>query len=172
MKTSIIKRINFEIIPAQIFLFAFWLKNGFIDKVFGVALGALYPNNAAYRGDSWAGWESYITGNWNKSEVAHTLFSPVYNYLFPVIIILQCLPAILMIVAFLKGEFLTGVNTVFTKRAAIASLFVTSVLLFSQTIAGAPDGQYLWQLLGLGMIVMMYIYYQATKNNQLINLPH
>ena len=77
--------------------------------------------------------------------------------MFPVIVFLQCLPAIIIIIAIIKGEFLHGKDHLFTHRAATASLFVTSVLLFSQTIAGAPDGQYLWQLLGLGMILIVYI---------------
>ncbi|PSU26709.1 hypothetical protein DAT36_08990 [Photobacterium phosphoreum] len=156
MMMNQIKRLNFQIIPAQIFIFAFWIKNGFIDKFFGVTIAAFFPTEAN-KGDSWAGWESYITGNWNKSDLAHIIFTPAYNYLFPVIVLLQCLPAIIIAIAIIKGEFLHGKDQVFTQRAATASLFVTSVLLFSQTIAGAPDGQYLWQLLGLGMILIMYI---------------
>lgn len=153
---SKLKLLNFKIIPIQIFLFAFWFKNGFIDKLFGVTANVLFPH-IAYKGDSWSGWKSYITGNWDKSSVAHMLFTPIYDYMFPLIIILQCLPAVILIIAIMKGEFLNDKDSVFTQRSAVASLFVTSVLLFSQTISGAPDGQYLWQLLGLGMILIMYI---------------
>lgn len=153
---NILKKLNFQIIPVQIFIFAFWFKNGFIDKFFGVTIAAFNPTESN-KGDSWAGWESYITGGWNKSEVAHTLFTPAYDILFPVIIFLQCLPAVMIIIAILKCEFMHNENNDLTKRAATASLFVTSVLLFSQTIAGSSDGQYLWQLLGLGMVLIMYI---------------
>ncbi|MEC6796314.1 hypothetical protein VXS03_04555 [Photobacterium sp. S4TG1] len=151
-----LKKLNFQIIPIQIFLFAFWFKNGFIDKFFGVTIAAFNPTEAN-KGDSWAGWESYITGSWNKSEVAHALFTPAYDILFPIIIFLQCLPVVMIIIAIINGEFLYDKTHNFTKRAATTSLFVTSILLFSQTIAGASDGQYLWQLLGFGMVLIMYL---------------
>ncbi len=151
-----IKRFNFSIIPVQIFLFIFWFKNGFIDKACGIVRGIVSPETA-YPGDTWAGWSSYIVGTWDKSEVAHTLLSPFFTALFPVLIALQCLPFILAVVSVVKGEFLTGKKLEWLERSAIASLFVTSAMLFSQTLAGAGDGQYLWQLLGLGMVLLMYI---------------
>ncbi|UKA12899.1 hypothetical protein [Photobacterium damselae] len=149
-------RLNFSIIPVQIFLFVFWFKNGFIDKVCGIALGIITPETA-YKGDTWAGWESYIVGTWDKSEVGHAVLSPFFAILFPILIALQCLPFVLALVSIVKGEFLTGEKLKWLERSAIASLFVTSAMLFSQTLSGASDGQYLWQLLGFGMVLLMYI---------------
>ncbi|WP_318409226.1 hypothetical protein [Photobacterium leiognathi] len=153
---KIIKNLNFKIIPVQIFIFAFWFKNGFIDKLFGITVNILFPK-IAYHGDSWAGWESYITGNWDKSWIGHLFFTPIYPIMFPLIIVLQCLPAVILIVAIFKGEFLDNRQIKFTQHAATASLFITSVLLFSQTLTGSPDGQYLWQLLGLSLVVKIYL---------------
>ncbi len=55
-----LKKFAFQIIPIQIFLFVFWFKNGFIDKVMGVLLGIITPDTA-YAGDTWAGWKGYIS---------------------------------------------------------------------------------------------------------------
>ncbi|KAA0554146.1 hypothetical protein F0327_12515 [Citrobacter braakii] len=158
------KKINFSIIPVQIFLGVFWFKNGFIDKVCGIFRGIVTPETA-YQGDTWSGWSGYIVGTWDKSQVAHVILSPLFNILFPVLIVLQCLPFILVIMSILKGEFLHCKNRVWLSYSATASLFVTSVMLFSQTLSGASDGEYLWHLLGLGIIIIMYI----NKSNDVCN---
>lgn len=142
--------------PIQIFLFTFWLKNGFIDKVCGIALGFFTPETA-YQGDTWAGWANYIVGTWDKSQVAHMFLSPLFNLLFPVLIALQCLPFVLAAISILKGEYMADNKKTWLMKSATASLSVTGTMLFSQTLAGASDGQYLWQLLGLGMIMIIYI---------------
>ena len=150
------KNLAFNIIPAQIFLGIFWFKNGFIDKVCGIFMGIVMPD-VAYHGDTWAGWKEYIVGVWDKSVFAHVVLSPLYNALFPVLIILQCLPFIFIFISLLKGEFLTGRQRPWLYRGAVASLFVTSAMIISQTLSGASDGEYLWHLLADGMVIIMYI---------------
>ena len=151
------KKLSFHIIPVQIFLGIFWFKNGFIDKVCGIFNGLISPETA-YHGDTWAGWKEYIVGTWDKSQVAHVALSPLFDALFPVLIILQCLPFLFIIVSILKLEFLTDANArPWLMKSAVASLFVTSVMLFSQTLSGASDGEYLWHLLAAGMVLIMYI---------------
>ncbi|MTI13221.1 hypothetical protein E1189_09370 [Sansalvadorimonas verongulae] len=157
-----LKKIHFPIIPLQIFLFIFWFKNGFIDKVMGITLGVVTPETA-YQGDTWQGWAGYIIGNWDKSQVGHAVLSPFFPALFPVVVLLQCVPFILAAMSIIGGEFLQGKDRVWLMRAAVASLFVNGAMLFSQTLSGASDGQYLWQLLGLGMIAIMYIDNQNKK---------
>ncbi len=149
-------KFNFRVIPAQIFLFVFWLKNGVIDKFFGILNGVMSPDKA-YPGDTWSGWESYIVGTWDKSEVAHALLSPTFDIAFPVLILLQMLPVAFAVKSIISREFFVDSDLTWIKRAATASLFVTSGMLFTQTLAGASDGQYLWQLLGFGMILQMYL---------------
>ena len=127
----------------------------------GVLLAAI--SDTAYQGDSWSGWAGYIVGNWDKSQVAHVVLSPFFPALFPVLIVLQCLPFVLAAVSIIGGEFFQGKDRVWLMRAAVASLIVNGAMLFSQTLAGASDGQYLWQLLGLGMIMVMYIDHQNKK---------
>ncbi len=162
---ELIKKIDLQIIPLHIFWGVFWFKNGFIDKLCGVFLGILTPETA-YQGDTWVGWKSYIVGTWDKSQVGHIFLSPLFDILFPVLILLQCLPFILVIASLLKGEFMLGANHRFLKAAASASLLVTSIMLFSQTLAGASDGKYLWQLLGLGMIIIMYINSKSSASTK------
>ncbi len=157
-----LKKIHFPIIPLQIFLFIFWFKNGFIDKVMGILMGVVTPDTA-YQGDTWQGWSGYIVGTWDKSQVAHTVLSPMFPAAFPVLVLLQCLPFVLAGMSVISGESLQGKDRVWLMRAAVASLFVNGAMLFSQTLAGASDGQYLWQLLGLGMIAVMYIDHQNKK---------
>ncbi|MGB6188745.1 MAG: hypothetical protein WBF70_09265 [Aeromonas molluscorum] len=154
-----INNVSFKIIPLQIFLFIFWFKNGFIDKVCGILLGIVTPDTA-YSGDTWAGWSSYIVGTWDKSQVAHILLSPTFHILFPILILLQCLPFIMIIMSVIKGEFMVNIKRPWLMYAATSSLFVTGCMLFSQTLAGASDGQYLWQLLELGLVSIIYINYQ------------
>jgi hypothetical protein len=160
--TDMIKKLAFHIIPVQIFLGFFWFKNGFIDKVCGIVNGLISPATS-YRGDTWIGWKEYIVGTWDKSQVTHVILSPFFDILFPVLIILQCLPFIFIIISILKFEFL-NVDTCrpWLMKGAIASLFVTSVMLFSQTLSGASDGEYLWHLLAAGMVLVIYI---KTTNN-------
>ncbi|HHP0467319.1 TPA: hypothetical protein ACRZZI_004980 [Vibrio harveyi] len=154
MKQS--KTIDWSIVPVFIFMGIFWFKNGFIDKVCGVLLGWITPSTA-YQGDTWSGWASYIVGTWDKSQVAHAVLSPVFPVMFPILIVLQCLPFIFCAKAIVSGEFLTGRTRLWLKRSAVASLFVNGIMLFSQTLAGASDGKYLWQLLAFNMIAIMYI---------------
>ena len=90
------KKLSFHIIPVQIFLGIFWFKIGFIDKVCGIFNGLISPETA-YHGDTWAGWKEYIVGTWDKSQVAHVALSPLFDALFPVLIILQCLPFLFII---------------------------------------------------------------------------
>lgn len=149
-------KLNFRIIPVQIFLGIFWFKNGFIDKVCGILSGIIDPVNA-YQGDTWAGWAGYIVGTWDKSAVGHVVLSPLFNVMFPVLILLQCLPFVMVLIGVFNKEFMEVSRQDWTERAGLASMFVTSVMLFSQTLAGASDGQYLWQLLGLNMVLMMYL---------------
>lgn len=150
------KKISFHVIPVQIFLGVFWFKNGFIDKVCGVVYGIVAPETA-YHGDTWAGWKEYVVGSWDKSQLAHVVLSPMFDILFPVLIILQCLPVILIIASILNLEFMEVNERPWLMKGAIASLFITSVMLFSQTLAGASDGEYLWHLLAAGMVLIMYV---------------
>ena len=100
-----LKKFAFQIIPIQIFLFVFWFKNGFIDKVMGVVLGFITPDTA-YSGDTWAGWKGYIVGTWDKSQIGHALLSPTFDFMFPILIALQCVPFLLVIRSVLAGEFM------------------------------------------------------------------
>ncbi|EMF0717968.1 hypothetical protein [Citrobacter sp. Marseille-Q6884] len=154
--SALFKKFAFQIIPVQIFIFIFWFKNGFIDKVMGVLLGIITPDTA-YAGDTWAGWKGYIVGTWDKSQVAHYFLSPVFDYVFPVLIILQCLPFVLIIISVLKGEFLANKERPWLIYAAFASLFVAGCMVFTQTLSGASDGQYLWQFIGFSMVAIMFI---------------
>ncbi|KFA98895.1 MULTISPECIES: hypothetical protein [Vibrio] len=151
-----LKKLAFQIIPVQIFLFVFWFKNGFIDKVMGVLLGAVTPETA-YAGDTWAGWKGYIVGTWDKSQVGHALLSPTFDFMFPILILLQCLPFILIIRSVLNLEFMTDRERPWLLYSAIASLFVAGCMAFTQTISGASDGQYLWQFMGFSMVAIIYI---------------
>ncbi|MGF1787471.1 hypothetical protein L4D00_16880 [Photobacterium swingsii] len=155
-KSTFIQSLAFNIIPVQIFLFVFWFKNGFIDKVCGVLLGFISPETA-YQGDTWVGWKTYIVGTWDKSAVGHLFISPTFDFMFPILIILQCIPFLLILRSVIAGEFMQGKDRVWLLRAGIASLLVTSCMAFTQTITGASDGQYLWQFLGFGMVALMYI---------------
>ncbi|WP_421309791.1 hypothetical protein [Aeromonas sp. 603696] len=101
--------IQFKIVPLHIFFFIFWFKNGFIDKVCGILLGIITPETA-YQGDTWTGWADYIVGNWDKSQVAHALLSPTFNLLFPILILLQCLPFVLTAISIIKKEFTVNVK--------------------------------------------------------------
>ncbi|WP_033138727.1 hypothetical protein [Aeromonas finlandensis] len=159
---NIVKNISFKIVPLHIFFFVFWFKNGFIDKVCGILLGIITPNTA-YQGDTWTGWASYIVGTWDKSQVAHVLLSPTFSVLFPILILLQCLPFLLTIMSIVKGEFVVNVKRPWLMHAATSSMFVTGCMLFSQVLAGASDGQYLWQLLELGMVSIIYIKLQDNN---------
>ncbi|MDH6018513.1 hypothetical protein [Vibrio splendidus] len=152
-----LSKLNFQIIPVQIFLFIFWFKNGVVDKFFSILMGFVSPGSVPH-GDTYEGWAEYIVGTWDKSEIGHALLSPMFPFMFPVLIGLQIMPVLFILRSVLNQEFLTGhIDLTFTRLAAIASLCVTSVMLVSQTITGADDGQYLWQLLGLGMVTLMYI---------------
>ena len=157
-----LQKINFRIIPLQVFFFTFWFKNGFIDKVMGVILGVVSPETA-YKGDTWGGWAGYIVGTWDKSAVTQIILSPTFSFMFPILILLQCLPFIFALISIFKGETLNGSNLIWINRAAVSSLFVTSGMLFTQTLSGASDGQYLWQLLGFGMIALMYLKSEEPK---------
>lgn len=157
-----LKKFAFQIIPIQIFLFVFWFKNGFIDKMMGVLLGIITPDTA-YAGDTWAGWKGYIVGTWDKSQVGHALLSPTFDFMFPILIALQCLPFLLVIRSVLAGEFMAGKERPWLLYAAFASLFVTGCMAFTQTITGASDGQYLWQFIGFSMVAIMYLRNEQGK---------
>lgn len=159
---SVVKNFAFQIIPLQIFLFIFWFKNGFIDKVCGIFLGIITPETA-YQGDTWEGWKGYIVGVWDKSQVGHALISPTYDLMFPILIVLQCLPFILVIRSIMAGEFLKNKDRPWLRYAAISSFFVTGCMSFTQTLSGASDGQYLWQLLGFSMVAIMYIKHEELS---------
>ncbi|OAN11447.1 hypothetical protein A3K86_21130 [Photobacterium jeanii] len=154
--TNFLKSLAFQVIPLQIFLFVFWFKNGFIDKVCGVLLGIITPETA-YHGDTWQGWKEYIVGTWDKSAVGHTFISPTFDFMFPILIVLQCVPFILILRSVFAGEFMQEKQRPWLLRAGIASLFVTACMAFTQTITGASDGQYLWQFIGFSMVAIMYI---------------
>lgn len=157
-----IKKLAFQIIPLQIFLFVFWFKNGFIDKVMGVLLGIVTPDTA-YQGDTWAGWKGYIVGTWDKSQVGHALLSPTFDFMFPILILLQCLPFVLIIRSVLAGEFLAGKERIWLLRGAFASIFVAGCMVFTQTLAGASDGKYLWQFIAFSMLAIIYIRNEEGK---------
>lgn len=151
-----LKKLAYQIIPVQIFLFVFWFKNGFIDKVMGVLLGVITPETA-YAGDTWSGWKGYIVGTWDKSQVGHVFLSPTFDFMFPILIVLQCLPFVLVIRSVLNGEFMANKQRPWLRYAAIASLFVAGCMALTQTLSGASDGQYLWQFMGFIMVALMYI---------------
>jgi hypothetical protein len=157
-----LKKVAYPIVPLQIFLFAFWFKNGFIDKIMGILLGIVTPETA-YSGDTWAGWKGYIVGTWDKSQVGHALLSPTFDFMFPILILLQCLPFVLILRSVINGEFMSNKERPWLFHAAISSLFVTSCMAFTQTISGASDSQYLWQFIGFSMVAIMYIRNEQGK---------
>ena len=157
-----LKKMAFQIIPLQIFLFVFWFKNGFIDKVMGVLLGVVTPDTA-YSGDTWSGWKGYIVGTWDKSQVGHVFLSPTFDFMFPILIALQCVPFILIIRSVFNGEFLSNKERPWLFYAAVSSLFVAGCMAFTQTLSGASEGQYLWQFMGFSMIAIMYIRHEQAK---------
>jgi hypothetical protein len=150
------RKLAFQIIPVQIFIFIFWFKNGFIDKVMGIFWGITTPNTA-YAGDTWSGWKDYIVGTWDKSQVAHVVLSPLFDFMFPVVILLQCIPFVLIIISVLKGEFLVDKERPWLLYASFASLFVAGCMVFTQTLSGASDGQYLWEFIGFSMVAIIFI---------------
>ena len=151
-----LKKLAYQIIPVQIFLFVFWFKNGFIDKVMGVLLGVITPETA-YAGDTWDGWKGDSVGTWEKSQVGHVFLCPTFDLMFPILIVLQCLPFVLVIRSVLNGEFMANKQRPWLRYAAIASLFVAGCMALTQTLSGASDGQYLWQFMGFSMVALMYI---------------
>ena len=145
----------FYIIPIQVFIFIYWFKSGIIDKLINIPAAAMF--DWAYQGNSWQGWHDYIAGNWDKSFIGKTFFSPVFAVAFPIIIFLQCLPAVLAAISIIKGEFRAQMARPWLVRAALANLFVIGVMNVSQNMTGGSDGEYLWHYLGFSMIVLMYI---------------
>ncbi|KJG24737.1 hypothetical protein UB37_04400 [Photobacterium iliopiscarium] len=136
--------------PFYLLFAPFWFSNGIVDKFYGVFFGT-------YAGDSWAGWKEYIAGNWAKKPVTDFLLVPFFDYLFPVLMLLQALPFILLVVSFIKMEFMPNKPKLWLKAGILASLFVTSAMCFSQTLAGTSDVQYLFQFWGVSLLGFWYV---------------
>jgi hypothetical protein len=150
------KSINIiKYLPFYMLFAPFWFSNGVVDKFYGVLFGT-------YQGNSWAGWKEYIAGTWAKKPLTDMLFVPLYDYLFPVVIILQILPVVFLIVSFLKMEILPNKPKTYLKAGLLASLFVTAAMAFTQTLSGAPDVQYLFQFWAVSLLGFWYVESQST----------
>ncbi|WP_394167265.1 hypothetical protein [Photobacterium piscicola] len=150
------KKLSLYIIPVQLFLAAYWFKNGFLDKVVGISLGIIHPKTAYY-GLTWGGWHDNIVGSWDKSRIGHLFFSPFFELLFPIIIILQCLPFLFIFMSIINKEFLIGHDRPWLMRSALTSFIVTTIMLFSQTLSNARDAEYLLNLFSISMVLIIYI---------------
>lgn len=154
--SSRVKKLSLYIMPVQLFLAAFWFKNGFLDKVVGISLGILHPKTAYY-GLTWGGWHDHIVSNWDNSRIGHLFFTPLFEFLFPIIIILQCLPVLFILMSIINKEFLVDRARPWLMRSAITSFLVTTIMLFSQTLSNARDAEYLLNLFSISMILIVYL---------------
>ncbi|PSU23956.1 hypothetical protein [Photobacterium phosphoreum] len=152
------KKLSLYIIPIQLFLAAYWLKNGFLDKIVGIFLGIIHPKTAYY-GLTWNGWHDHIVGHWDNSRIGHLFFTPFFNILFPIIIILQCLPFLLIIISIINKESLINKHRPWLIRATISSFVVTTIMLFSETLSNTKDAEYLLHLFSINMILIIYIHF-------------
>ncbi len=150
------KKISLYIIPVQLFLASYWFKNGFIDKVVGIFLGLIHPKTAYY-GLTWNGWHDHIVGNWDNSRIGHLFFTPFFNVLFPILIILQCLPLLFIFKSILNKEFFINRERPWLIRSALVSFIVTTIMLFSETLSNARDAEYLLNLFSINMILIVYV---------------
>ena len=152
------KRFSFYIAPIQLFLAAYWFKNGFIDKICGIALGIIHPKTAYY-GLTWNGWHDHIVGNWDKSQIGHLFFTPFFNILFPIMILLQCLPFLFIFMSIINKEFLINTSRPWLIKSVLSSFVVTTIMLFSETLSNARDAEYLLHLFSINMILIIYVYF-------------
>ncbi|CEO42117.1 hypothetical protein [Photobacterium kishitanii] len=152
------KKISLYIIPLQLFLAAYWLKHGFLDKIVGISLGIIHPQTAYY-GLTWNGWHDHIVGNWDKSRIGHLFFSPFFDILFPIIIVLQCLPFLFIFMSIINKEFLINKTRPWLIKSALASFIVTVIMLFSETLSNARDAEYLLNLFSINIILIIYIHF-------------
>ncbi|MCP4956264.1 hypothetical protein [Photobacterium aquimaris] len=152
------KKLSLYIIPVQLFLAAYWLKNGFLDKIVGIFLGIIHPETAYY-GLTWNGWHDRIVDSWDHSQIGHLFFSPFFDILFPIIIVLQCLPFLFIFISLINKEFITNTHRPWLIRSAVSSFIVTAIMLFSETLSNTKDAQYLLHLFSINMILIIYIHF-------------
>ncbi|SMY33997.1 hypothetical protein PMAL9190_01444 [Photobacterium malacitanum] len=152
------KKLSLYIIPVQIFLAVYWLKNGFLDKIVGIFLGIIHPETAYY-GLTWNGWHDRIVDSWDNSRVGHLFFSPFFDILFPTVIVLQCLPFLFIFMSIIKKEFLTNKHRPWLIKSAISSFVVTAAMIFSETLSNTRDAEYLLHLFSINMILIIYIHF-------------
>ncbi|OCH21698.1 hypothetical protein [Aliivibrio logei] len=148
-------------LPFYMLFAPFWFSNGVVDKFYGILFGTSH-------GDSWEGWKEYIAGTWAKKPLTDALFVPMFDYLFPVLVILQIVPVILLIASFLKLEILPNKPKTLLKAGLLSSLFVTSSMAVSQTLAGASDVQYLFQFWAVSLLAFWYVETQAKSMDLVI----